>query len=392
MRSIVRSLLALVILLAAAWLGLRWYAEAQMQAGINAWNDRMTANGDIKVSYDSITRGASPLTASVILHNVQYVVQANPAEAPVSITLPTLALRIEADEPLVLHLDLPRQINISTPRGDGALTFGSVAVAEQLDLQALTAHEPDPFKSATMSASDINLLASSGSLLILHADSYSAQGTLDRTAGAGETALRNDASLQGIALSPLLTRLASIPFGGRITQLGVHLDISGPLPANWQAALAQFNAVPATDKADRSKIALGLVHEWAAARGSANGSLILTVGPSTLKAGGNVKFDANAQASGTANVSANHLDAFSAAITNAYPQMQGPVNQIEARLSPYLSSSDAEGQMLNMHIAYGSGTVTVNGAKVSDLPPIDWNNLLNPPAQAPGDGSGAAIQ
>jgi len=113
------------------------------------------------------------------------------------------------------------------------------------------------------------------------------------------------------------------------------------------------------------------------------------VGPSTLSADAAVQFDANVQPSGTADLTADHLDAFSAAVTAAYPQVQDNVNQIEAQLSPYLSTTDDGGQVLTIHLIYGSGAVSINGQKVSDMPPIDWDMLENPPAQAAGDGSGA---
>ena len=124
--------------------------------------------------------------------------------------------------------------------------------------------------------------------------------------------------------------------------------------------------------------------------GKADGRLNLAVGPSTLNAGGDVSFDANAQPQGKADLTADHLDAFSAAITNAYPDAQNAVNEAQARLSPYLSSTDTGGQTLTMHVVYGIGAVNINGQKVSDMPPLNWDILENPPAQAPGDGSGAA--
>ncbi len=204
-------------------------------------------------------------------------------------------------------------------------------------------------------------------------------------------------TVNGIALSPLLTRLASIPFDGKIAELGLTMKISGPVPTDFAALTTQLNALPASDRAGRNKIVIQALHGWAAAGGNAAASLSLIIGPSTLNANGAVTFDAQAQPSGTADVTANHLDEISSAITNAYPQTQGAVNAIEAHLSPYLTSSDTGGQTLGMHVTYGKGAVSVNGQTVAPLPPLDWNALENPapplpaPAQAPGDGSGASL-
>ena len=70
--------------------------------------------------------------------------------------------------------------------------------------------------------------------------------------------------------------------------------------------------------------------------------------------------------------------------------------KVESRptqLAPYLSASSAGGQELNIHATYGSGGVMVNGKKAAEMPPLDWSLLTSlPPAQAPGDGSGAAGQ
>jgi hypothetical protein len=390
MRILVRTLLALVVVLVAAWVGLWWYAQQRMQTGITAWADRMVSQGNVKVAYDTLTRGTSPLAARVNLTNLLITVQPDPNVAPVSIALPSVALEIDAADPLLLRTDLPNQVNISTSRGDFAITFGRISQTQKLDLHALLASEIEPFNTGDINASNINVLASSGSLLVLHIDNYTGHGAYDRKAGAGQTAFNFVETLKGISLSPLLTRLASIPFGGRITQVGLTMNASGPVPGNLQALMAQYDAVPVDDKAGREKIVFQALHDWAAQGGKADGQLNLAVGPSTLNAGGDVGFDAKTQPQGKADITADHLDAFSAAITNAYPDAQSVINEAQARLSPYLSSTDTGGQTLTMHVVYGSGAVNINGQKTSDMPPLNWDLLENPPAQAPGDGSGAA--
>ncbi|GLR65721.1 hypothetical protein GCM10010909_03990 [Acidocella aquatica] len=395
MRFIGRVLGMAVVVLAAVWLGLWWWTESQMQDGFANWAARMQNQGNITVSYGRMNRGYSPLAASVTLTNMQITVQPNPARPPVSVTLPSFGMEIDAADPQILHYNLPGQITINTPRASVAATFGNIALTQQIDLDALANKEIDPFKASDFSASNINLLASGGSLLLLHIDSINSHATINRAAGASGSALNWTDDFKGISLSPLLTRLGSVPFGGSVTELAVSMNLSGPVPANWDALVEQFNALPAANRADRGKIMLQAARAWAAGGGNASASLKLVAGPSTLNASGNVKFDAKAQPSGTADVTADHLDAFSAAITGAYPQTQDRISAIQAQLSPYLSSSDSGGQTLGMHVVYGAGTVAINGEKVSDLPPIDWDALENPPAptpQAPGDGSGAAAQ
>ncbi len=393
MRFIGRVVGMAVLVGVAVWLGLWWWAESQMRDGFAKWTAQLHEQNGITVSYARMSRGFSPLAASVTLSNMRVVIQPDPNQPPVSLTLPSFGMEIDAARPRVLRYSLPGQISIDTPRADVAVTFGSIALTQQIDLDALADKAIDPFKASDFSASNINLLASGGSLLLLHIDSISSHATINRAAGASGTALNWSEDLKNIALSPLLTRLGSVPFGGSITELAVGLNVSGPLPADWEALARQANAAPAGGMAARGKAVLQAAQGWAAQGGNASASLKLVAGPSTLNASGNVKFDNAAQPSGSADVSADHLDAFSAAILNAYPQMQGMISKIQAQLSPYLSSSAAGGQTLGMHVVYGGGALSINGEKISDLAPIDWNALENPPAptpQAPGDGSGAA--
>ena len=391
MRRLVIFLATLILLALAGWLSLWWTAQNRLAAGLTGWAAQASAQGNVKVSYASVSTGASPLAASATLNNVQIIIQIDPAQAPASISLPSLGLRIEAASPLLMHIDLPAQIGVTTARGDLVVTFGSVELSEELDLQALQAHQPYPFKTADWQASDINLLASSGSLQVLHLDSFSLHSLTGRDAAENIDTVSCTGSFSNIALSPILTRLANIPFNGQISALAFNFDITGAELAKWQSLDQQLAAFPALDIADRNKISLQTIHDWAAEGGTATGSLSLVLGPTTLDASSTVKFDANAQAAGAASLTANHLDALSAAITAAYPFTQNAINNIEAKLSPDLSSTDAGGQTLAINLTYGNGAVIVNGQS-RPLPPINWNLLENPPPQAPGDGSGAATQ
>jgi hypothetical protein len=390
MRTIARLALTIVAAFIVVWLGIWWYAEARMQSGIADWASRMATQNNVKVTYDGIVRGRSPLVATVSLSNVQLTIQPDPDKAPVVVDLPGFGLSISPANLMKLNFLLPGQINVSAPRGDFAVSFGAIAAFAKLDLHAVLNNQPNPFKSSTVAAQNIGLLASGGSLMILHIDSFHTYGVYNRTAGTQGLAVSGGIALDGLALSPLFTRLASIPFGGKIAHLALAMNATGPMP-DFTALSKQLSAVPATDKTGRNKIIVDAVHGWAAQGGQASGHASLAIGPSTLNAAGTIGFDKTVQPDGMASLTADHLDAFTGAITHAYPSLQPTVDAQEARFSPYLTSTPAGGQVLQMNVTYGAGSVTVNGQKGGDLPPVDWTTLANPPAVAPGDGSGAAV-
>ncbi|MDE8345389.1 MAG: DUF2125 domain-containing protein [Acidocella sp.] len=397
MRGVLRSVLGALLLVVVVWLGVWWWAEGQMAAGITAWASQTGNSAGEAISYDRISRGTSPLAATVTLTNLRVALQPDASAQPVQIVLPTVLLRIDAFHPFLLRVEWPSRINVNTARADIAITSGQLETTEAIDPHELFTRQPYPFKNTVISGHDIDALASGGSLLILHIDSLAAQASFNRDAKATDVAYQFTSAINGIALSPLLTRLASIPFDGKISELGLSANISGPVPANFTALTDQIKALAPNDDAGRNKLMVQAVHDWAAAGGNATSSFSLVLGPSTLNAKAAVAFNAQAQPSGTADITADHLDEVSAAITNAYPQTQNAANEIEAHLSPYLTSSDAGGQTLTMHVIYSKNTVSINGQTVVPLPPLDWNTLENPPppvaapASAPGDGSGAAL-
>ncbi len=396
MRGFLKFLLAVVVVVVLAWLGLWWYAQGRMQAGFTNWVNQTSANPGIKVSFDSMSRGTSPLAATLNLVNLRITVQPDANVPPVTFVLPSFALRINAADPTLVHFDLPPQVNIDASDGTGTVRFGSVAVTEQINPTALFSPKVPTFNGTDATADNIDLLASGGSLLVLHIDHFMAHAVVNENATAGQNALRVHEELDGMAVSPLLTKIASIPFDGKIDQLTNSLTLSGPLPANWQAAIKQFDALPPSDQNGRQKLTLQEMQDWAAHGGHGTFGLQLAIGPSKLKASAAVQFDAKAQPSGTASLTADHLGAFSGAVVNAYPMAQADVSQLEAMLSPYISATTPGGQTLTMHVAYGAGGVMINGQKVADMPPVDWTALENAPVapptptQAPGDGSGAA--
>lgn len=390
MRGILKLLGGIVVALAVVWAGLWWYAQTRLQAVLKTYAAEMSpANGASSLSYDGISGGGFPLaaTATIANPNLTLPLPGSQIPGPLALNIAYVTLRIDLLNPLLLHIDVPGKITGQVPQGQGAITFTSFSATARLSPSALFNPHVFAVSGVDTTVTGINMLASSGSLQVLHIDSLHAHQAALPSATSTQTSLALTEDFQGIALPGWLTQLLHAPFKGRIEHLGVNLTLSGPL--DWPALSQQLRATPMGPQ--RTTLLVNALHGWAAKGGSGNGSLSLTAGPSTLNAAGTVKFDSNAQPSGTADVTADHLDALTAAIAAAYPQTQAGISQIEAQLAPYITASATGGQELTVHTAYGSGGVMVNGKKVGEMPPVDWNLLTSPPpAQAPGDGSGAA--
>jgi hypothetical protein len=390
MRGVIKFLVSLIIGIAIIWIGFWWYAEHRLQGGFAAWAEQQAADG-WKVSYDAVERGTSPMNAELTIDHLTLTPPPGPDGEVISVALPSVALRIAALNPLVFHTDLPNEIAITVGNNIGlVIDTGSIGVSENLNPDTLFNRQAYPFRGGDFAASNIQILASS--LLVLHIDSITSHADLNLKAGANATAISSTITLDGLALSPLLTRIGSVPFDGRLAHLSLAGTFSGPLPDNLESLANQVDA-DAHDRAAQQELLIPVVHKWAAQGGSGNVALNLLIGPSTINAGASLRFDANLQPTGTADLSADRLGAFTTALTNAYPALQSDVAEAEAELSPYITSTEQGGQTLGMHVTYGSGSITINGQKVAAMPPLDWNALENPlppPVQAPGDGSGAA--
>jgi len=397
MRGMARLAAGVVLVLAVAWAGLWWYAQERLEAGINGWIAQTTSNGAVQITYDSIVQGHSPFAAEVTLVNPRWSIQPAGASAPLTFSAPSFGLRIDVTDPLVVHVDIARQLLASTPKGDISITYSSLDIAEQLNPQALFNTSIQPFRGFTSTASDINVLAGNGIVPVLHIGSYAEHGSVNPQAGVKDTAYAMDVTLQDVSSPtlPVLMALAGkgtkVPFDNNIKTIGITIALSGPVPADWQQQVAAYRA--AAFGPDKNKIVVQNLHNWALQGGTATAELRLAVGPSTLNANCTLAFDANAQPNGATDITADHLDAFTATLTSAIPQLQQDISGAEAALSPYLSATAAGGQVLTAHVAYGKAGVLVNGARKADMPPLDWAALETPPApapQAPGDGSGAA--
>lgn len=381
-----------VVVLAAAWGGLWWYTQSWLQnLLVSTASMKTTSDGSSTVDYDSVSKGTNPLVASATLNNVRWSLNAPGAGVPVAVGLAQIELWISPLNPLVMHVGLPNHIYINTPRVNGALNFGSIAVDTQLDPQALLNRKLYPLTSEMLVIQNMDFVAGNGDLVLLHIDSIIGKEGFNPKAGPAQTAFEAQDSADGIALSPALVLLAHVPFGGKIAHLGFNATLSGPV--NWNGEMEKLRTAPLSEQ-QRRQMLIQTTHQWAAGGGHGKVKLVLELGPSTLTADSTISFDGKAQPNGTADIRANHLDNFTAALTNAYPELQPSISTLETELSPYLRTTDADGQVLTLNIAYGKDGVMVNGTKRTDMPPIDWTALENPPAsvpQAPGDGSGAAI-
>jgi hypothetical protein len=386
MRAVIKFVLTLVLVFVLVWIGLWWYAQSRLQNGFTAWAEQQATHG-VTIAYSGLQRGASPTQALLTISNLTITFPAVPTGAQPVITLPSLNLRLQATSPTVLHVDLPNKITFNAGGNiDLAMNAGSISQADYLDPNALFNNTVYPFRGGDFSASDVDFLASSGSLLVLHADSIAAHVDLNLAAGAGQTALNETLTLNGAALSPLLTHVASIPFDGKINQFGFALNLSGPVPPQIFTAADQIRAA-GQDTAAQQKILIPIIHQWASQGGTGTTGLSLAIGPSTASADAAVKFDANLQPNGTANLTADHLDESTAAITTAYPQFTPTITAVLAQLTPYITTTPNTGQTLAVHATYGTTTgVTINGTKIADMPPVDWTSLENPAPAAPSPG------
>jgi hypothetical protein len=381
----------IVLVLAVAWGGLWWYAEGRLHDALLAYAGRLTTpDGRSVFGYDSISKGTNPLSASATLNNVHWSLPAPGPNANGAISLSYVTAWIDVFNPLVMHVGLPQQIDISTPKGTVSLTFGTFAYSLGLDPRTVFDRKAYAVMSQNAEIQNLDMAVGSGGFPVLHIDDITAQETVNAAAGPGQTAVSGEDSVDGIALPASLVMLGHVPFGGKITHIGFDLTLSGPLDL---AGLTQHLNPPQIETQDRTRLVIQTLHDWAAQGGSGKANLTLVVGPSTLTASGNMTFDAGAQPNGTADVTADHLDALTTALTAAYPRMQQSIANLEAQLSPYLATTDASGQVLTVHLAYGKPGVLVNGSRTANMPPLNWAALENPPAppaQAPGDGSGAA--
>ncbi|WP_298281063.1 DUF2125 domain-containing protein [Acidocella sp.] len=395
MRGVIKFLVGLAVLAAIAWAGLWVYAQHRLAGMLSAYATAVTSpDGTSQLTYDSLSTGTSPLSATATLHDVRLSLQPAGLDSPVVARLATVTARIDATQPLTMYIDLPPRLDITADGNDVVLTFGSAALSATLDPQQLFTPAANAILGQSFAFTNLNLLGSSGSIQLAHMDNLSGTEHFALQASAAQTALTTHTQLDGLVLPPWLTQLAQLPFGGKLAHLSLDLTLSGPV--DWRALAQQLRANQ--NEAAQEQLLLTTLHGWALAGGSGSLHTNIVLGPTTLDASGTVKFDDSAQPSGQASLTANHLDALAAQLTQSFPDTQDDIKQAEAQLSPYLTTTSQDGQLLTLHATYGKTGVILNGQNIADMPPLDWNALLNPPADdngglaipAPDAGSGAA--
>jgi hypothetical protein len=392
MRGVIRWVAVFILVLALAWCGLWWHIQGRLHDML-ANNVRLqdTSDGSSAVQYDNISTGMNPLTASATIHNVRWSLMPPGEDTAIGVGFAQARVWIDAFDPLVMHIGMPNRIFVTTPRVALSITFGGIAANAGLNPRALFNRKIYALTGQNLAIQNMNVVAGAANIPLLHIDAINGHEMFNPAAGPNQTAVTGQHSFDGVSLTPVLVVLGHVPFGGKITHAGFNIQLSGPF--DWNGLMEQLHNPQISEQA-REQLLIATSHRWAERGGNGKSSVTMVLGPTTLSANGAVVFDANAQASGTADITADHLDAFTAAIVNAYPQLQPEITQIEAQLSPYLTATDTGGQVLNMHIVYGKPGVLINGSRVADMPTIDWEALENRPSapvpQAPGDGSGAA--
>ncbi len=385
MRSVLKGLAGLILLLVVFWLGLWLYAEMRLKQLVSAQIARINQSGAAQVTYDKLTGSHNPLVAAVTLVNPVWSASPPGAGGTPGFRLAAARLGAHVDlrHPFLLHVDLPPRLDFDAQGFMGALTFAMADVTEHLSPGVWVGNVSNPVTGGEARFAAINLLGldSTGSLQIAQIDTLAAREDVNVKAGPDKTALALDWQANGARLSTLFVKLFNAPYNGEIAHLEMKVALSGPLLPP-----------PPAPPGEGDKALIRQLHQWALAGGNGRLAVKLTLGPSQIQADGTVKFDAQAQPSGTGDLTADHLDQLSATLTQAWPFITPWVTNIQARLAPYLSTSPAAGQVLTAHGRYGRDGVFLNDQRMGDMSPLDWNGLLTPPSAtvAPGDGSGAA--
>lgn len=390
MRRFIVGLAGLVILLALAWLGLWVYAEIRLKQLVEAKIEQINTSDTGHITYRQIVTSRSPLVAGVTMLDPQLAITFSGSSAPFTISAARIGAHVDLLHPLTLHVDIPLKFMLNGAGAPAVLTFATATITETLTPSVWQGDTSNPIVAGDADYTGINLLASNGSLQVMQIDRLALHQALDAMAGTDRPALMLTADMQNLRVSPILTRLFALPFNGEVSRLSASLSMSGPL--NWEQIAKQQANLQNDDQ--RTEFLLQTFHQWAASHGHAQGSLKLSVGPSHMQTSFTLAFDQQVQPEGKVDVNADHLGEFANTLAGTYPDLRASISQAQAALSPYMSTTPENGQALALHVIYGQSGVFVNGKKTATPPPLDWNDLLNPavpPAFAPGDGSGAAL-
>ncbi|MDE2392003.1 MAG: DUF2125 domain-containing protein, partial [Rhodospirillales bacterium] len=242
MRGFIKGLAGLIVLIILVWLGVWLYAEMRLKQLVAAEINRANASGTVQISYDKLTTSNSPLVASVTLANPSWASRPDASAPAISARAASIGMHINLLSPLLLHVDMPQSITISTPEASGALTFAVADVTEKLSPSLWTGNTDNPITGGDARFAGINLLASNGSLQVAQIDSLVLHEALNAKAGPGQTAMSLKETMNHFQLSPIIARLINLPFNGQIAYLGLSAQLSGPL--DWQSIAKQAATLP----------------------------------------------------------------------------------------------------------------------------------------------------
>lgn len=393
MSKVIKWIAAIVVLLIILWIAFWVYAQMQLKDVIQNKISMVNSTGQEHISYERITTSSSPFVISVTLINPSLTKPAMDGVPPTQLSTAYLGASLSLFHPLTLNETIAPRFDIHVGENAGVVIFGQIKSTNTLRPSVWWGNVSNPIVESDSQISNMQVLGSNGSLSLVTIGAIKAHETIGpNTTTAAQVAAIVNMSMDHLQVAPTFTEMLHLPFGGEIKHLDTSFTIFGPFDV--QALSKTLNQTPDDQ---RHKVLISDIQSWAAAGGHMLADLNLEVGPSTLTTNMAVGFDKQAQPNGTANVNANHLDQFTAALVAAYPEMQSKITQMQASLAPYLSTTTQGGQVLTMQTVFGQKGVTINGKQTSTTPvTINWEALENPPqpmpAFAPGDQSGAAMQ
>lgn len=392
MSKAIKWIVALVILLIVLWVAFWVYAQIQLRDVVQSKISTINSTGQEHVSYDRITTSSSPFVISVTLINPSLTKAAQNGAPPIQISTASIGASLSLFHPLTIREYLTPRIDVKIGENTGVVTFGDISSVNILRPSVWWGNTSNPIIQSDAQISNMQILGSNGSLSLVTIGNIQSHEIIGpSTTTAAQMAGFVKLSMDDLQVAPAFTQMLRLPFGGEVKHLDMSFTLFGPLDA---AAIDKaLNQAPSDQ---HLKIAVQTIKSWAAAGGHILATLNLDVGPSTLTANMATAFDKQSQPNGTVNVTANHLDQFTAALEAAYPNLQDKLTQMQSNLAPYLSTTTQGGQVLNMHTVFGQTGVVINGKQTSTTPvTINWDTLENMrqpmPVLAPGDESGAAM-
>lgn len=382
MRGFLRFILALLVVLVIAWIGVWWYLEGQLVLGFRNMEAQLRANG-WQVTHGAIARGNSPAVARFTVADLKLVPPANAGVAQPALTLPQAGAHVGIADWSMLHLDLPLSSTVTLQDGPSfSADFTSLAADYRIDPGVFFNHKRNSFRGGDLVATGFRLDSANTNFTLFSIATLISHTTVNQSADAGKTAFSLREQIDGMALSPIFVTLAHLSFNGKISSVGVAITLSGPVPADldaWsQRVAAAIRAAGPRHPEAAARAAAPAIHAWAKQGGHGSFRLGLGLGPAVAHAAGSFSFNSEVQPQGDADVDASGLGAFFADIASAYPATVAQISALTAELQPYMVKSPDGGQQLKVKLALDKGAVTANGKQVATVPPVDWAALAKP--------------